>query len=111
MRTDEELLGELENLLGVGEDITRRKKMRKISPPSALMATIKIWGIPILVVALLLGALAFSGIKVNEKVTTPEYQQHVEFKQFLETIKDQPFTITIDGKKHAVTIGELKNGI
>ncbi len=75
-----------------------------------MVRVIKTWGIPILIGALLLGALAFSGIKVNEKVNTPEYKEHVEFKQFLESIKDQPFTITIDGKKHEVTIGELKNG-
>ncbi len=78
-----------------------------MKPPSALLATIKIWAIPILI---LLGALAFSGIKVNEKVNSPEYKEHVEFKQLMESSKDQTFTITVDGKKHEVTIGELKNG-
>lgn len=45
---------------------------------------------------------------VDKKVDTPEYQQNVEFEQLLESIKDTPFTITIDGKKHIVTVGEIE---
>ena len=71
-----------------------------------IAATFMTWILPFIVVGMLLVLL----FNVDNKVNKPEYQQHVEFKQFLESIKDQPFTITIDGKKHMVTIGELKNG-
>ncbi len=71
-----------------------------------ITATFMTWILPFIVVVLLLVVL----FNVDNKISTPEYQQHVEFKLFLESIKDKPFTITIEGKKHIVTIGELKNG-
>lgn len=91
-KADEELLGKLENTV----EKTNWKDVLK-----GLFA--------LALIILLACAIAF-GLSFDKKVSQPEYQQHVEFEQFLESIKDNPFTITIDGKKHIVTIGELKNG-
>lgn len=88
-RTDEELLEELESL-------------EWHDKPSPWIATATIWILPVIILTIIFIVL----FAVDVKVDKPEYQQSVEFEQFLEVIKDEPFIITIDGKKYTVTIGE-----
>jgi len=89
-KADEKLLEELDELLV--NDKTNWKDVLK-----GLFA--------LALIILLACAIAF-GLSFDKKVNKPEYQQSVEFEQLLESLKDSPFTITIDGKKHVVTIGE-----
>jgi len=88
-RTDEKLLKDLDKL----NDKTNWKDVLK-----GLFA--------LALIILLACAIAF-GLSFDKKVNKPEYKEHVEFNQFLDGIKDNPFTITIDGKEHTVTIGEV----
>lgn len=92
-RTDEELLEELEKL--------DNPKM-----PSPLWETTKIWWFPFLCAIMLLICISVLSITTDSKMNDPKYKETVEFKQFLKVVKDEPFIITIDGKRYTVTIGE-----
>ena len=91
-KADEKLLEDLDELLV--NDKTNWKDILK-----GLFA--------LALIILLACAIAF-GLSFDKKVNNPEYKEQVEFEQLLKSIKDNPFTITIDGKKHIVTIGEGK---
>ena len=91
-KADEKLLEDLDELLV--NDKTNWKDILK-----GLFA--------LALIILLACAIAF-GLSFDKKVNKPEYKEQVEFEQLLKSIKDNPFTITIDGEKHIVTIGEGK---
>ena len=90
-KADEKLLKDLDGLTKNGEKTNWKDVLKGL--------------LALAFIILLACAVAF-GLSFDKKVSKSEYKEHVEFNQFLDKVKDKPFTITIDGKKHIVTVGE-----